>query len=188
MNTRDIEHIVTMQRHIRCCTVHHSLQIDRNHLQRQIVALTLQLCTSQESITTQSLRFLNQLFHGIHRTINLVQAIAIDRTANLYTILVTIEHCTDIHRILIDQFETTEVLLIHIKELFLTTVAHTKQANTLRVSITGETTGILQQSIEGFILLHLVVHRAFYFTRDIYQALIRRNQDDIVLHQTEIIH
>ena len=152
----------------------------------QIFMFTIQNRTVQESIATHSLRLLNQLLHRIHLCVQLINAGAIDGSADFDTVLKTLEDRVYRDNVAIVHGESGIFLVIHIIYLHLAT-ALTDNADGFLIGIALETAGILQQTAGRLAGLQFIEHRALHFTQNLHQRQVGLHQNDIPVLQTDIV-
>ena len=81
--------------------------------------------------------------------------------------------------------ETAEIKFFHIEYGILTTCLAI-HAYTLYIGIASEATCIFQKRVEALVLFHLVYHWALDLTRDCNQAIVRSNNNNIVVGKSHI--
>ena len=112
-------------------------------------------------------------------SIHLVFAGAHHCSTQFHHVLVTVKHRVDRHRVCISQLESATLKLVEGVDTHFTTFL-TDESYILFISISCESTGKFNQSGHTFVAPHLVEHRSFHLTRNIYQAFVGFYDDDII--------
>ena len=186
VNAWNIKNIILHQDNIGRSSRHDSFDIHRNNLAGKVFALPVKNSTVQESVTGQPLSFIYQLSHCIERAAKLIDARTRDCTANFEFVREAIENGFCRYNITIAHFVDAIVHFLNsVHFIFLTVLTH--NANRTGISIGIETTSIFYQGSKTFVLLHLEAHRTFYFTLNLDQNFIGRNNDNIAFLKADII-
>ena len=181
---RDEELILVLQWHISHCTSHDAVDIDRDDTTRTIGLHAMQDGTIDKGILGKTTSLLNQRTDGraVAQTIHTSME---DGTGDRNRVLVTPINGIDDDRVTIFQTEVGHIKLrdTMAREMFPT---DTTEADSLLISFRCIATCILQQGCHTLVLLHLIRHRALDITNDINDAVVRTDNDDIAIRQTDI--
>lgn len=186
MDTRHDQYVVTPQGNIGQTPRKNSRQVHGHDLRGKVLLLPKQLRTTQESILTRTLRAPDQLPDRTAPLAKLVHAGTIDCPLHLHTVRIAVQRPPDSNRIPVHQRKSPVADAVHVKQLVLASRgAH--HADLSSVGIAREAPGIRQQLRKRLPGFQLVAHRAFDAPRDLHQKIVRRNQHDIALFQTDVV-
>ena len=186
MNTGDIEHIITLQRHIGRSAVHNTFYIYLNHFFLQVLAFAMQYRTPCESVTHKAFRLFHQLADCVQGPSELVHTRTIDSPLDFKLVLKTVQNGLSSQHIPIFYLKYGIINIINRIDLILLSVL-TNHAERTGIGIPRESTGILQQCGDTFVVFHLVFHGAFHIPFYADQRLVWRNNDHIAFLQADVV-
>ena len=186
MNARNDQHIVATQSHVGTAAVENTLQIQRKHLERQIIHLAEQLNSGQESIIHYAIGPFDQLADSLDASAEFVHARTVNRTAHLDTVGKTVKRGSHRHGIAVFQTIRSKVPGRDIEQLMLPT-CFTDQTHLLGIGISRKSAGIVDQRPERFVGFHLIIHRTLHVAFDADEQFVGRNNDHIALLETDVV-
>ena len=139
----------------------------------------------KESIFTQPVGRFNQLTYSLDTPVHLILSGVEHSPAYFCHIGKTGNNRIDIQRISVFQQEAIHLELTHRVHGILTS-AFTYQPHIIRISVSGKSSGIIQNTGNAFVFFHFIKHRTLHLTSYIHQAFVRPYHNHIVIRQTDI--
>ena len=179
------QHVLVLQRYICDCTIQDSFYINRNHTPSTVCFHAMEHSMCRKSILCDTISLFNQGLYSCHTIANMISSRSEYSTYNLNHVLISRLNRTHCHRVSVSHTETVHIELINvIDRIFIT--GSTIHTDRLLISISRKASRIFNQRGDTLILFHLIGHRAFYITRDIYDTVVWTNHNDIIIGQTNV--
>ena len=179
------EHVVLAQRDVGHRTVEDALQVDTQHFQRAVGLHAVHHGAVQEGFLGHALSGLDERAHGSDFAAQLVETLVEHGTLHLDGVLVAVQDAVDAHRVAVGHVEGRHVELAHVEHRVLA-ARLSDHAHRLRVGIARESAGVFQQRAHALVLLHFVEHRALHLTREVHEAVVGLDHDEVVVGQTHV--
>ena len=181
----NVEDILVTDGNIRRCAFQNATDVDAQHFQGAIGLHAVHDGMLADGSLGESCSGLYQCLDGVDIASYLIHARAEHGTLDFHHVLIAGEGRVDADRVLIHQFEAVQVELTDTEHAVFVACL-TIDADSLRVGVTCESSGIPQQGGSALRLLHFVEHRALHLTRDDHQSLVGTHCDDVVVLQTDV--
>ena len=139
----------------------------------------------RESILSQTTCTFNQRTNGTIRGSPIVHTRMEDCTLDLHSVRITFKNRVNSHRVTVHKFETTHVKLGNIMGRIMLT-RNSINLYALLICLSRETTSILKQCSQTLTLTHFISHRTFDLSRNVNEAVVCTNHDNVIVFQTDI--
>ena len=186
VDARNDKHVVAPQLHVRGTPRHDAPEVQRQKLQRQVLALTKKLRAAREGVALQALGALDQGPHRVHLVAQLVHPLPVHRAADLHAVGEAVQNGSHSHRVSVLQRPSAEIALPDVVEpVFAPRLADHPEL--LRVGVPREAARVVQQTTQRLASFHLVVHRTLHLPRDVDQQLVGAHDHHVALFQTHVV-
>ena len=179
------EHVVLAQRDVGYSAIQHALQIYAQHFQRAVGLHAVHHGTVHERLLGHSFGSLDERAYSSDIATQLVHTLTEHGTLQFDGVLIAVEDAVHAHRVAIGYMERRHIELAHIEngELAARLAEH---AHRLLIGVAGEAAGVFQQRPHALVLTHFVEHRALHLTREVHQAVVGLDDDEVVVGQADV--